>query len=451
MKLVKEYINEVFSKSEDKLSSLGVGKVHQIKLWIEELLEKCDDTNIDSPDIIINGDFTLNVIGNLFLPNGCGDLPDYIQFNEVGKTFNCVECDLTTLRGCPKIVHGDYICDNNHLTSLEFGPIYVMTSFLCGSNRLSGSEIRKFKEKLNITKNAENNISEEFIKNSDKLSSLNIGRTALIKKWIENLRKKCDEDRIDAPNITLNPDNTLDVHYNLFIPDNFGDMPEYIQFNKVGGHFNCKGSELTTLRGCPRWVNKDYICDFNRLTSLEFGPDFIGGCFTCSNNYELSIKEIERFKKKLGADEERINIDEGFVKHEDKLNSLDVGKRKMIENWIDEIKELYSVNSLFPPEFNINDDLTIDIDGDFGLPDNCGNLPTYIQFNRVNGNFNVCNCDLTTLRGCPRFIEGSFFCNNNHLTSLKFAPIVINGRFECDNNDINNEEKYNYIKNLLKE
>ena len=76
-------------------------------------------------------------------------------------------------------------------------------------------------------------------------------------------------------------------------------------------------------------------------------------------------------------------------------------------------------------EYTINDDLTIDVNGNVNLSFvtfTNGKLPDYIQFNYVKKIFNICNTNLTSLKGCPKECEEfyCFFCKS--LTSLEGAP-----------------------------
>jgi hypothetical protein len=84
-------------------------------------------------------------------------------------------------------------------------------------------------------------------------------------------------------NYTINDDGTIDVNgdVNLWIKG-LTELP--LVFNKVSGNFSCNHNELTTLKGCPRWIGGWFNCGWNKLTSLEFGPDYVGGYFGCSNN-----------------------------------------------------------------------------------------------------------------------------------------------------------------------
>lgn len=59
-----------------------------------------------------------------------------VQFNEVAH-FYCEENKLTSLKGCPKIVHESFKCRNNLLTTLEYSPNYIGKSFYCDANKLT--------------------------------------------------------------------------------------------------------------------------------------------------------------------------------------------------------------------------------------------------------------------------------------------------------------------------
>jgi hypothetical protein len=89
--------------------------------------------------------------------------------------------------------------------------------------------------------------------------------------------------RYRIKNYTINPDGTIDVNGDV---DLYGfDLNELpLNFNKVTGYFNCGGNNLTSLKGCPRWVGGCFSCNKNQLTSLEFSPDYVGGSFDCYTN-----------------------------------------------------------------------------------------------------------------------------------------------------------------------
>ena len=64
--------------------------------------------------------------------------------------FVCSECNLTSLKGSPEEIKGDFDCSgNNNLTSLEFGPKIVNGDYLCnGCNLTSLHNIHKYTQQI---------------------------------------------------------------------------------------------------------------------------------------------------------------------------------------------------------------------------------------------------------------------------------------------------------------
>ena len=58
---------------------------------------------------------------------------------------------------------------------------------------------------------------------------------------------------------------------------------------KVGGNFLCVSNKLTSLEGAPRKINGTFSCTSNKLTSLKGGPDEVSGIFYCINNKLTSL------------------------------------------------------------------------------------------------------------------------------------------------------------------
>ena len=84
-------------------------------------------------------------------------------------------------------------------------------------------------------------------------------------------------------NYTVNDDGSIDVNGDVNLSwYKLIELP--LRFNKVTGWFDCSNNNLTTLKGCPRWVGGSFSCQYNQLTSLEFSPDYVGGYFNCINN-----------------------------------------------------------------------------------------------------------------------------------------------------------------------
>lgn len=108
-------------------------------------------------------------------------------------------------------------------------------------------------------------------------------------------------------------------------------------------------------------------------------------------------------------------------------------------------------------KFTINEDGTIDIDGDVKfyeislskLPFKFGKVSgnfelIYIEGlisldgcpREVGGNFECYSCNLTSLKGGPDEVGGNFVCRNNELTSLEYCPSEVGGNFYCENNKL---------------
>ena len=89
--------------------------------------------------------------------------------------------------------------------------------------------------------------------------------------------------------------------------------------------------------------------------------------------------------------------------------------------------------------YTINDDLSIDVDGDVDLHYRFLDfLP--IKFGTVSGDFGCSGNQLTSLKGAPREVGGSFDCGDNKLISLKGAPREIGGSFSCSVNMLSSLE-----------
>jgi hypothetical protein len=85
--------------------------------------------------------------------------------------------------------------------------------------------------------------------------------------------------------------------------------------------------------------------------------------------------------------------------------------------------------------YTINDDLSIDVDGDVSLTSNgLEYLP--LKFNYVSSNFVCSDNKLKTLEGCPQTVSGSFYCYDNELESLEGCPQTVSGSFDCYNNKL---------------
>ncbi len=113
---------------ESILSSTHAGKVSIIKAWL-------DDNGIKNYTINSKGEVDVN--GDVILDyKNLTEFPSFIQFGTVKGYFNCSFNNLTSLRGCPRVVKKSFYCHDNNLVSLEGSPEEVGFGFLCQSNNL---------------------------------------------------------------------------------------------------------------------------------------------------------------------------------------------------------------------------------------------------------------------------------------------------------------------------
>ncbi len=107
------------------------------------------------------------------------------------------------------------------------------------------------------------------------------------------------------------------------------------------------------------------------------------------------------------------------------LSSTRSGKASFIRAWLDE-------NGI--KNYTLNDKGEVDVDGDVNLSrHDLTELPPYIQFGTIKGDFDCSFNKLTSLKGVPKKIEGNFDCNFNQLTicSNDALPIEVTKNVFC--------------------
>ena len=132
-----------------------------------------------------------------------------------GKVYDryiiCSEKNLTSLRGCPKEVKGDFFCSQNKLTSLEGGPQKVGGYFDCSNNKLTS------------LKGAPKQVGGGFYCSNNKLTTLDgapekVGDFICVNNRLKDLK--------GAP-------------------------------KEITGNFICCDNPLVSLDGLPRKIKKD--------------------------------------------------------------------------------------------------------------------------------------------------------------------------------------------------
>lgn len=117
--------------------------------------------------------------------------------------------------------------------------------------------------------------------------------------------------------------------------------------------------------------------------------------------------------------------------------------KEEVEEWLKKYAhpEIYVFNEDYEVKIDlgkwtVNEDLTVDVDGDVKIiePPTDGRLP--FRFGRVSGDFDCSNMQLTSLKGSPKAVDGYFDCENNQLSTLEASPIEVGGNFNCRRNQL---------------
>jgi hypothetical protein len=130
------------------------------------------------------------------------------------------------------------------------------------------------------------NLKDYIVNENNFFKNLGIGQEAQIRKWL-------DEHKIK--NYTINPDLTIDVKGDLFIEE---DLPDFINFNRVLADCVVWHTNVTTLRGVPKYVSGNFECLRTSIETLEYCPIEIGGSFDVI--YNKKLKNIDNLPQKVG-------------------------------------------------------------------------------------------------------------------------------------------------------
>ena len=114
-----------------------------------------------------------------------------------------------------------------------------------------------------------------------------------------------------------------------------------------------------------------------------------------------------------------------FERTDNPFRNLGIGRRAQIEKWLEEMGV---------ENYTINDDLTIDVNGNVNLNyKNLNSFPSFIKFGKIERYFDCGYNYLTSLKGCPQKVNLGFYCNHNQLISLKGCPKYVGWDFFCIN------------------
>jgi hypothetical protein len=115
------------------------------------------------------------------------------------------------------------------------------------------------------------------------------------KSYEEDVVEICQ--RYNIKSWSINSDGLVDVDDDVWL--NGKELTKLpLRFGNVSGIFSCYENNLTSLKGCPKFVGEDFHCSQNELTSLEGCPQEVSGSFYC---YQNKLASLEGGPKSVGG------------------------------------------------------------------------------------------------------------------------------------------------------
>lgn len=124
----------------------------------------------------------------------------------------------------------------------------------------------------------------------------NLGRltmNASQKNTEKTIKDLCKKYRIE--DYTFNDDGSIDVDGDVILME-FDLQKIPIKFNNVTGTFNCSYNRLTSLENAPKYVGEVFTCQSNCLTSFEGFPISVGEVVVAFDNEFSSVDYLPKTK-----------------------------------------------------------------------------------------------------------------------------------------------------------
>lgn len=220
-----------------------------------------------------------------------------------------------------------------------------------------------------------------------------------ITKWLHSM---------DIEFYSIRENNTVDVQQDVRITRKLTELP--VQFGVIDGSFNCSGTGLITLKGCPEKVTGFFNCDDNQLKSLQYCPKEVWGYFSCNYNKLESLLYAPEY------------INESFYCDNNNLTSLKHGPKSVSDS------------------FTCNNNNLVNL---IGCP------------SELDGDMSCIYNQLTSFEGFPDTINGFLFFSHNNIPEeqLVYFNTVVGEDIE-NNFDMGKEEflsKVSKMKEIKRE
>lgn len=223
----------------------------------QEIYDYLDE--LDVFDYIVNDDLTVDGRYNVNLYHMIMEDELPFNFNHVRGIFEIDSNDLTSLKGCPKIVGKGFYCNDNLLTTLENGPVEVNGGYNCENNKLTslegspkcvGQDFVCFNNELTSLEHSPKNVGDNFyceenyIYNLDKFDCVFKGKFICLDNPIGTLFNEVDYDFIQAfKSLKVVKDKELNLRRFKYLMFNIFDKKsdyEKIDFSEVEKYYKVK-------------------------------------------------------------------------------------------------------------------------------------------------------------------------------------------------------------------
>lgn len=328
------------------------------------------------PENIVNSGGTICYYGNIDLSNNSyQSLFDFakIGIETVFGSFSAANCKLTSLRGCPSRVEGNFDVSGNYLKNIEYGPRFVGGNYNASNNCIDTLEHFP-NTTASIVVGGSFDVSRNF------LDDLN----GIIPKYING-----------SINVSDNYLTTLDANYTEA-------SVSYDSWTGVSvrGYFNCSKNLITSLVEGPLNVLSYYDASYNALTDVDLTSFTIGGSILLNNNQIGSGTGTLTGISTVNGD---LNLSNNLLEKTDLSTWVVKGSIDLSHNQISGLFDVDLTGVTGSINMAYNTIATID----------SSKLPT-----TVNGNLNLNNNNLTKLDNCPVTVAGNVDVSNNSLTAF---------------------------------
>lgn len=208
-------------------------------------------------------------------------------------------------------------------------------------------------------------LKESLLGDEDEVVD-NVSLKPIIEKWLK-------DNKIHL--YKINKDNTIDLKQGVIIR---GDLPPYIQFNKVGGVYRITG-DVTTLRGCPKKIDGElWMENCSKLENIDYFPEkvtgnliiykceellnlkgientYVDGGVNLESLYILTLRYFPKCKPDCNISIEELNVIDSLIGIPKEIGKLGLYYCKKINNINDihHIKHRLSIHGC--PKISIND------------------------------------------------------------------------------------------------